>query len=140
MSNVADFTRTLGMLLKSGTKIVEAVLITADSVPNAIYGRALREAAETLRKGEPLNVYLEKREYLFPPTATRMIEVGNLTGTLEPNLFYLADFYESEIDEATKRLTSVLEPLLLLLMGAIVGFVAISVITPIYEITQTFRR
>lgn len=140
MSNVADFTRTLGLLLKSGTKIVEAVLIAADSARNEVYAQALKEAADILRKGKPLNVYLEKRESMFPPTATRMIEVGSLTGMLEANLFYLADFYETEIDETTKRLTSILEPLLLLVMGAIVGFVAISIITPIYEITQTFRR
>ena len=69
-----------------------------------------------------------------------MIEVGDATGTLEPNLFYLADFYENEVDELTKNLSVVIEPLLLLFMGGIVGFVAISIITPIYEITQSISR
>ncbi len=140
MANVADFTRTLGLLLRSGTKIVESILITADSMPNAVYQKALRGAAEIVRTGEPLNIYLARHENIFPPIATRMIEVGNITGTLEANLFYLADFYETEIDESTKNLTTILEPLLLLVMGGIVGFVAISIITPIYEITQSFRR
>lgn len=140
MANTADFTRTLGLLLKSGMKIVESLLITADSVPNLVFQKALREAAETVRKGESLHVYLNAHEHIFYPTASRMIEVGDKTGTLEPNLFYLADFYESEVDELTKNLSVIIEPLLLLFMGGIVGFVAISIITPIYEITQSLSR
>jgi type II secretory pathway component PulF len=65
-----------------------------------------------------------------------MIEVGENTGTLSDNLLYLANFYESEVDEATKNLSSTLEPILLLVMGVIVGFIAVSIITPIYKITQ----
>jgi len=140
MANIADFTRTLGLLLKSGSRIVEAILITSESVTNVVYKKALREAAETVRRGNPFDQYLTKHENLFYPTVTRMIEVGNLTGTLESNLFYLAEFYESEIDESTKNLTTIMEPLLLLVMGAIVGFVAISIITPIYQITQSIGR
>lgn len=140
MSNIADFTRTLGLLLKSGSKIVEALIITSASVPNVIYQRAIAEAVETVKRGESLDKYLARHENLFLPTATRMIEVGNVTGTLESNLFYLAEFYENEIDEETRNLTSVLEPLMLLVMGLLVGFVAIAIITPIYQITQNLNH
>lgn len=139
MANVAEFTRTLGLLLKSGTKIVEAIQVTAESMRNLVYRKALSEAAETVKRGEPMHVYLSKREDLFFSIASRMIEVGDATGTLETNLFYLADFYEGEVDETTKTLSSVLEPVMLLVMGIIVGFVAVSIITPIYEITQILR-
>ncbi|MBI4119668.1 MAG: type II secretion system F family protein [Parcubacteria group bacterium] len=139
MANVAEFTRTFGLLLKSGTKIVEALIITASSMQNLVYRRALQEASLAAQRGESLHSQLGRREDIFFPIATRMIEVGDATGTLESNLFYLADFYENEVDEITKNLSSVLEPVLLLLMGVIVGFVAVSIITPIYEITQTLH-
>ena len=140
MANTADFTRTLALLLKSGIKIVESLIITSESVPNLVFRRAIREVAETVRRGESMHVYLNQHEHVFYPTVSRMIEVGDATGTLEPNLFYLADFYENEVDELTKNLSVVIEPLLLLFMGGIVGFVAISIITPIYEITQSISR
>jgi len=140
MANTAEFTRTLGLLLKSGMKIVEATTITAASVSNLVFQKALREAAETVRRGESFHTYLALHDHVFYPTVARMIEVGDATGTLEPNLFYLADFYESEVDELTKNLSTVIEPVLLLVMGGLVGFIAISIITPIYEITQSLSK
>lgn len=140
MANTSDMTRTLGLLLKSGTKIVEAIGITADSVGNLVYQRALREVSESVKSGAPLHMALGRNERLFFPTFTRMIEVGETTGSLESNLFYLAEFYEAEVDETTKTLSSILEPVLLLFMGGLVGFVAVSIITPIYEVSQTLTR
>lgn len=136
----AEFTRTLGLLLKSGIKIVEALTLTAESMRNLVYRRALLEAAGFVQRGTSLQEYFETKEALFDSTLTRIIEVGSATGTLVDNLFYLAEFYESEVDEVTKTLTSIFEPLLLLVMGLLVGFVAISIITPIYEITRSLRR
>ena len=140
MANTADFTRTLGLLLKSGTKIVEAITVTAASTSNLVYQNGLRDVAEGMRSGTSLHLSLAKNEHLFFPTVTRMIEVGETTGSLENNLFYLAEFYESEVDEVTKNLSNVLEPLLLLIMGGIVGFVSISIMTPIYQVTQTLGK
>lgn len=140
MANVAESTRTLGLLLKSGVQIVEAVRITAESSRNLLYRRAFLEIMEAVKRGEALYTFLARHEHLFPPTVAHMIEVGETTGSLEENLFYLADFYENEVDETTKNLSVVLEPLLLLLMGGIVGFVAIAIITPIYEVTQSLRK
>lgn len=135
--NMASITRTLGILLKSGIKIVEAVSTTSNMVSSDVYKRALLLTAEEIRKGEPLYKYFEKHPSLFPPTVSRMIEVGENTGKLEENLFYLADFYENEVDEITKNLSSILEPVMLVVMGTLVGFVVISIIKPIYQVSQS---
>ncbi len=128
--------RTLGLLLKSGMKIVEAVITTSEVLSNSVYKRAFLEAAEEVKKGEPMYKYLEKQGAIFPPTISHMIEVGEKTGNLDSNLMYLAEFYEEEVDETVKNLSSVLEPALLLVMGGIVGFVAVSIISQIYELSQ----
>ena len=133
---ISDLSRTLSLMLKSGMKIVEALLITSDSIANLVYRKAFRDAAEVVKRGESLNSFLKTRGDLFPATVSQMIEVGENTGTLGENLLYLADFYEDEVDEATKNLSSTLEPVLLLVMGVIVGFIAVSIITPIYKMTQ----
>lgn len=138
-ANMANFSRTLGLLLKSGVTIVEALNIAGNSLPNLVYQREIHNAAQRVKSGESINKYLTERERFFPPTISRMIEVGETTGNLDTNLLYLAEFYENEVDEATKNLSSILEPLMLLVMGGIVGFVAISIITPIYEVTQGLK-
>jgi len=136
--NMANFTRTLGILLRSGVKIVEAVTTTSDIMENLVYRKALIEASEYVQRGEALYDYLEKKTSIFPPTVSRMIEVGEKTGNLDENLDYLAEFYKEEVNENVANLSSVLEPALLLIMGGLVGFVAISIIMPIYQITQAF--
>lgn len=134
--NMANMTRILGMLLHSGEKIVQAVSITADACSNLVYKRALQEAVGEIQKGKTLYAYFEEHEALFPPTVGRMIEVGEKTGNLDNNLAYLAEFYENEVDEVAKNLSGILEPLLLVFMGVMVGFVALAIVTPIYGITQ----
>ncbi|MEK7146654.1 MAG: type II secretion system F family protein [Patescibacteria group bacterium] len=138
-ANMANFSRTLGLLLKSGVTIVEALNIAADSLPNLVYKREIHNTAQRVKSGESINKYLSEQEQFFPPTISRMIEVGETTGNLDNNLLYLAEFYENEVDETTKNLSSILEPLMLLVMGGIVGFVAVSIITPIYEVTQGLK-
>lgn len=136
--NMANITRTMSILLRSGVRIVEGVSMTADLVENRVYERALREMSEYLRRGEPIFRYMSEHTNIFPPTVGHMIEVGERTGNLDSNLKYLSEFYKEQLDETLKNLSSILEPLLLILMGGVVGFVAISIITPIYEITQVF--
>ncbi|MDP2629608.1 MAG: type II secretion system F family protein [Candidatus Harrisonbacteria bacterium] len=135
--NAANLTRVLGLLLTSGVQIIEAVEITADAMDNYVYKRELRAAGERLRRGEFFSKYLKEKPKLFPPILTNMIEVGENTGNLSENLAYLSEYYEGEVDDVLKNLSSIIEPILLLLMGLIVGFIAISVITPIYRISQT---
>ena len=138
--NVVNITRTLGVLLKSGVKIIEAFDITADLASNTEYQKVLKEAVGRVQKGETIYGYISTQDKLFPPTVGRIIGVGERTGNLDANLFYLSEFYENELDQIVKNLSSVLEPAMLVLMGGIVGFVAISIITPIYQVTQSLRR
>ncbi len=134
--NMANFTRILGLLLKGGIRIVEATTITASTFGNLVYKRALTNAEENIRRGEQLGGYLEERENLFPAILSGMIKIGENTGNLEENLFYLSDYYLEEVDNKLRSLTTLLEPLMLLIMGVFVGFVAISIILPIYSISQ----
>ena len=81
-----------------------------------------------------------KRQKLFPIMLSQMIEIGENTGNLSQTLSYLNNFYETEVDEITKNLSTTLEPILLIIMGVVVGFVAIAIITPIYSLTQSVSR
>ena len=137
--NMANFARVTGVLLKSGVKIVEAVTITSKTFNNLVYRRELLAAAEEIRKGGQLGAYLSKRKKFFPPLLSGLIAIGENTGNLEDNLFYLADYYEEEVDSSLRNLTALIEPLLLLVMGLIVGFVALSIVTPIYSLTQGIK-
>lgn len=135
--NCTTFTRVLGLLLKSGVQITEAVEITASTMDNYVYQREIQKGAEELRKGDFFSKYIRTKKRFFPVTLVNMIEVGENTGNLTENLEYLAEFYEDEVDETLKNLSSIIEPILLLIMGLLVGFIALSVITPIYQISQT---
>lgn len=135
--NLANMSRTLGLTLKSGVRVVEAMTITAESLSNMVYQKELLAAADLIRRGEALGPILTKKPKLFPSIVTQMVAVGETSGNLSETLLYISDFYEGEVNEMTKNLSTVLEPILMVLMGLIVGFVAISIITPIYQITQT---
>ncbi len=135
--NLSNFCRTLGLTLKSGVQVVEAINITAESLSNLVYSKRLRELAEEVRRGEALAPYFSKYRHLFPAILSQMVSVGETSGNLSDTLLYLAEFYESEVTEATKNLSNVLEPVLMVAMGIMVGFVAISIITPIYEVTTS---
>jgi len=137
--NLALFSRTLGTLIKSGVSIVEALDITANTLNNLIYQGQIKEVSLRIQKGKQMSVYLKTKGKLFPATFSRMIGVGEKTGNLEESLVYLADFYEKEVDNTTQKLSTVLEPILLLVIGLIVAFIAISIITPIYQMTRGLR-
>jgi type IV pilus assembly protein PilC len=128
----------MGILLRSGIQIVDAVQITADSLSNLVYQKELKVASEEVRRGVFLSKRLTEKGRYFPSILANMIEVGENTGNLTDNLFYLADYYESELDDFVKNLSGILEPILLLFMGGIVGFIALSFITPLYQITKGF--
>ncbi len=136
---MANLTRILGLLLKGGVNIVEAVHITANTFDHAVYKKALLSAEEEIRKGEQFAQYLSEHKELFPALVSGMVKIGENTGNLEDNLFYLAEYYTEEVDTTLHDLTSFLEPLMLLTMGLIIGFVALSIITPIYSISQNIK-
>lgn len=136
---LTNFSRSLAVLLKSGMTLVDALEVAKATFHNKFYRAQIEEVIETVKRGEEMTRYFASRPKLFPPMLVGMIKVGEGTGNLEQNLFYLSEYYESEVDETIKTLTTTIEPLLLLLMGIMVGFVALSIITPIYQVTQGIR-
>lgn len=139
-SNLARFCRTLGTLLKSGLNIDEALEITKDTLGNHYYKKSLAQVSQRIGKGSKLSDNLAQFKNLFPKMTIRMIYVGEESGRLEEVLLYLADFYEVEVDTATKSLSTAVEPILLAFIGLMVGFLALSIITPIYNITGNIQR
>ena len=119
--------------------IIDALTITGSTMTNLVYVRRLKDSGEEIQKGMFLSRYLALYKHTFPLLAVNMIEVGENTGNLIENLAYLAEYYENEVDDFVKNLSSILEPLLLIFMGAIVGFIALSFITPLYQITRSIK-
>ncbi len=133
---MTNFTRSLGVLLKSGMTIIDALNIAQGTFHNMVYRDLVLKMVDSVKRGESMTRYLEGFPGRFPAMMVGMIQVGEQTGNLEENLAYLAEFYEGEVNESVGNLTTIIEPLLLLFMGFLVGFVALSIITPIYKITQ----
>jgi len=134
--NLAYFSRTLNTLIKSGIPIVEALEITANTLKNSVYKKEMEKIIEKIQRGEQISVHLRTNIKLFPSVFSRMISVGEKTGKLDVSLLYLAEFYEEEVNNATKNLSTILEPLLLIVVGFMVAFIAVSIIMPIYEVTH----
>lgn len=139
-SNLARFSRTLGMLLKSGLRIDEALEIMKQTLENVYYKAAMHELGLRVTKGSTLYEILNQYPHLFPIVLVHMVRVGEESGKLEDTLLYLGDYYESEVDAATKALSTAIEPALLIFIGLAVGFLALSIITPIYNITGGVKK
>jgi type IV pilus assembly protein PilC len=133
---LSNFCRTLGLLLKGDAKLDSAIRITASATENLVYRRELENAARFVDKGGKISGYLESRPRLFPDMLSHMVAVGETAGNLSETFLYLAGIYEGEVDELTKNLSGLVEPVLMVFMGLLVGFVAVSIITPIYAVTQ----
>ncbi len=134
--HMANFCRTLGLLLKSDIRIVRAFSIASETTSNLVYKRALQSISGEVNKGEKITSYMEKHPKLFPHILSQMLSIGEATGRLDETLIYLSELYENEVDELTKNLSTVIEPALMIFMGILVGFIAVSIITPIYEVTR----
>lgn len=134
---VVDMTRMLSMLLKSGIPIIDSLLFTSRSMGNIYYAEALESSADRVSKGSALSLSLARYD-LIPTIITKMIATGEDTGSLEKILNDLSSFYENEVNETTANLTSLIEPVLLLIVGGMVAFLAVAVYFPIYNIAQFF--
>ena len=134
--HLVNMCRTLGLLTKSQVGVLEATTITADTSTNLVYRKELQNLHRSITRGSNIAKQFQKNPRLFPDILSQMIEIGETTGNLSDTLLYLADMYEDELDEQTRRLSSVIEPVMMIGMGLLVGFIAISIITPIYEVTQ----
>lgn len=137
--NLALFCRTLGSLLDSGITIDKSLLIVAETLTNDVYKKEVEIIYHKVLKGTALSDCLTKEKY-FPSILSSMTKVGENSGRLGESLDYLSDFYESEVDASTKNLSTALEPTLLIFIGLIVGFVAMAIINPIYELTSSVGR
>ncbi len=134
--NLARFLGVLGSLLKSGMPIVEGLNISSDVVGNIYYKKTIKEAAQKVKVGSPLAGTFKKNPQLFDAIVVQMMEVGEESGTTDAILLEVASFYEAEVDQTMKNLSSILEPVLMLVIGIAVGFLAVALISPIYSITQ----
>ncbi len=137
--NMARFARILGSLLKSGIAVVEGLRVTSEAMDNVYYREVVAETGEEVKLGKPLTEALSKHERLFPFIVTQMLAIGEETGNLETILDQLAEHYEQEIDDTMKNISSIIEPLLLIVIGAVVGFLALALIMPIYNIGQNIQ-
>lgn len=132
--------RTLSLLLKSGVTLKDAIKNVSNGSMADIYRREYLLLSESVSRGLPASHFLSYKETLFPTMVSQMLSVGESSGNLIEVSLYISEYYERELDEIIKKLSSMLEPVLMVVMGIIVGFVAISVITPIYQITQNIKR
>jgi type IV pilus assembly protein PilC len=130
---VARFTRTLGTLIASGVPILEGLDITARTAGNAVVEKALQQVRRSLEEGKSLTEPLKDSE-VFPGMVTQMISVGEQTGAMDAMLQKIADFYEEEVDAAVKDLLTALEPIMIVILGVVVGGVVISMYLPLFSL------
>ena len=131
--SVARFTRTLGTLISSGVPILSGLEITARTSGNRILSDAIMSARTSIREGETVAAPL-KESGVFPPMVVQMISVGEQTGALDEILTKIATFYEAEVDQAVDNLTSIIEPVMIVLMGGIVGGMVVAMYLPMFKL------
>ncbi len=132
---VSKFTRTLGTLIKSGVPILQALDTVAKTAGNKVVEQAIMKTKDSIREGEKIADPL-RQSGIFPPMVIQMISVGEETGSLETMLAKIADFYDQEVDTAVKALTSMIEPLIICVMGVVVGAIVICMFLPIFQMSS----
>lgn len=138
-TNSARTGRTLASLLSSGVSMLAAIDITRDVIQNSYYKDVLNAAHAHVQKGQPLAQVFIEQERLYPPLVGELIAVGEETGALPSMLQEVATYYENEVGQKTKNMSTIIEPFLMLIVGGAVGFFAVSMISPIYSITSSIQ-
>jgi|UniRef100_A0A7V3VTF1 type IV pilus assembly protein PilC len=136
---IARFSRTLATLLSSGVPIIDALEITAKSSGNWVIEDAILKARVSIKGGENIADPLAKTA-IFPPMVTQMIAIGEASGGLDDMLNKVADFYDAEVDQAVENLTNALEPIIMVVLGGVVGFLVISMYLPIFQLASTITE
>jgi type IV pilus assembly protein PilC len=136
--SVARFTRTFGTLISSGVPIMRALEIVGETLGNVVLTHAVEQTRIAVREGQKLSAPLGATG-LFPNMVTTMIDIGEESGRLSEMLVKIGDFYDQEVESTVKGLTSMIEPMLIIFMGVVVGFIAISVMTPIFKLVNSVK-
>lgn len=137
--NCARFARIYSSLLKSGINVTDALKIVSNTLSNYYYKKAIEDGIEKIQKGINLSVIISSYPKLFPVLVPQMIEVGEETGKTETVLLKLAEFYEAEVDQITKNMSSIIEPVLMILIGGAVGFFAVAMLQPMYSLMENIK-
>lgn len=135
---VAHFSRTFSALMEAGVAVLEALSVTSRAVGNAVFEQALVNAEADVKNGRSLSSVIESYT-IFPPIVSQMLSVGEETGQTEKVLVKVADFYEEEVDTAIGSISSIIEPVMIVIMGGMVGLIAASVMLPIAGLTQQIK-
>ena len=136
---VARFTRTFSALIGAGVAVLEALDVTSRAVGNTVYEESLKQAAKRVQAGEVLSKIIAEDEILYPPIVSQMLSVGEETGQTDKVLIKVADFYEEEVDAAIEGISSIIEPVMIVFMGGMVGLIAASVMMPIAGLAQQIK-
>ncbi|GAB4157413.1 MAG: type II secretion system F family protein [Candidatus Dojkabacteria bacterium] len=132
---ITQFTRVLSLLLKSGLSIVESLRLTAQALSNIHFKNAIMETKEEVEKGVPMATPLARSEY-FPLIVSQMVAVGEESGAIDMVLDKMSEYYNSEVEVMTSNLTTLLEPLILIVMGGVIAFVAFAVYMPMFSLVE----
>lgn len=138
VSALVESTRTLAILIGAGISILDALSIVVDSTDNSVFQEAFSNVSRKVEKGQSMGISLEQ-EGIFPPILVQMSQVGEQTGNLDDTLLRLSKYFEMESEMAVKTMTTLIEPMILVFLGVGVGFLVMSVITPIYNLTNSFK-
>jgi type IV pilus assembly protein PilC len=132
-SSIAQFSRTFSSLYASAVPVLQSLTIVEDVAGNRVIGQVIRSAGDSLRQGRSLSGPLEK-SWVFPPLVTQMIAIGEETGALGDMLGKVADFYEMDVDNTVDRLKSLLEPILITFLAAVVGVIMAAIMLPMFSL------
>lgn len=139
--HLATMCRNLGIMLKSGMPITSALQTEAQATTNLVYKRYLLQLLKGLEKGKSVAEELKSAKFKFMPIMViKMVEVGEKAGNLDENLVYLGNFFEDDVDNYSRNFATIIEPIVLLMIGLLVAFVALAVISPIYQLTGSIKR
>jgi len=138
-SNISRITRTFGTLLSSGVPILQALQITGDTLTNVYFIKAMTNIHNSVRDGESMAVQMD-REAVFPTMVTSMVEIGEETGELPDMLTRIADNYDEDVDNAVAGVTSLIEPVMIVFLAVVVGFIVIALFLPIVAIIETIGK